>query len=242
MHYAHTHVYSYVYIHFFHIPITHTNTHTQEQQAEGLGGEQPQERGQGIVGGEEGAMGKEGTWGKGCRERETAAAAAAAGAGAGAAREELEGKGVKVEGGAEGGAGEGGGQGDKDQVWMGGAHRPPSECSTGEGVAGQVLCYMIRAGQNHGYTVYIRYFWQENHQIYGQIRCICTVLADLKCEFVNSRTRIGLRGHTGHSLPECSTGEGWLGGTHRPLPECSTGEGWLKECSTNEFVSFLGRV
>ena len=24
-----------------------------------------------------------------------------------------------------------------------------------------------RVGQNHIYTVYIRYFWQENHQIYG---------------------------------------------------------------------------
>jgi len=29
-----------------------------------------------------------------------------------------------------------------------------------------------RVGQNHIYTVYIRYSWQENHQIYGHIRCI----------------------------------------------------------------------
>jgi hypothetical protein len=35
-----------------------------------------------------------------------------------------------------------------------------------------------RVGQNHTYTVYIRYFWQENHQIYGHIRCIYTVLAN----------------------------------------------------------------
>ena len=28
------------------------------------------------------------------------------------------------------------------------------------------------------YTVYIRCFWQENHQIYGHIRCIYTVLAN----------------------------------------------------------------
>jgi len=28
------------------------------------------------------------------------------------------------------------------------------------------------------YTVYIRYFWQGNHQIYGHIRCIYTVLAN----------------------------------------------------------------
>jgi len=32
-------------------------------------------------------------------------------------------------------------------------------------------------GQNHTYTVYIRYFWPGNHQIYGHIRCTCTVLA-----------------------------------------------------------------
>jgi hypothetical protein len=37
---------------------------------------------------------------------------------------------------------------------------------------------MCRVGQNHIYTVYIRYFWQENHQIYGHIRCIYTVLAN----------------------------------------------------------------
>jgi len=36
----------------------------------------------------------------------------------------------------------------------------------------------IRIGQNHIYTVYIRYFWQGNHRIYGHIRCIYTVLAN----------------------------------------------------------------
>jgi hypothetical protein len=36
----------------------------------------------------------------------------------------------------------------------------------------------IRVGQNHIYTVYIQYFWQENHEIYGHIRCIYTVLAN----------------------------------------------------------------
>jgi hypothetical protein len=35
-----------------------------------------------------------------------------------------------------------------------------------------------RVGQNHIYTVYIRYFWQGNHQIYGHLRCIYTVLAN----------------------------------------------------------------
>jgi hypothetical protein len=37
---------------------------------------------------------------------------------------------------------------------------------------------MCSVGQNHIYTVYIRYFWQENHQIYGRIRCIYTILAN----------------------------------------------------------------
>jgi hypothetical protein len=35
-----------------------------------------------------------------------------------------------------------------------------------------------RVGQDHIYTVYIRYFWQKNDQIYGHIRCIYTVLAN----------------------------------------------------------------
>jgi len=38
--------------------------------------------------------------------------------------------------------------------------------------------YMCRVGQNHIYTVCIRYFWQGNHHIYGHIRCIYTVLAN----------------------------------------------------------------
>jgi hypothetical protein len=37
---------------------------------------------------------------------------------------------------------------------------------------------MCRVGQNHIYTVYIRYFGQGNHQIYGHIRCVYTVLAN----------------------------------------------------------------
>jgi len=28
------------------------------------------------------------------------------------------------------------------------------------------------------YTVYTRYSWQGNHQIYGSVRCLCTVLAN----------------------------------------------------------------
>jgi len=37
---------------------------------------------------------------------------------------------------------------------------------------------ICRVGQNHIYTVHIRYLWQGNHQIYGHIRCIYTVLAN----------------------------------------------------------------
>jgi hypothetical protein len=37
---------------------------------------------------------------------------------------------------------------------------------------------MCRVGQNHIYTGYIWCFWQGNHQIYGHIRCIYTVLAN----------------------------------------------------------------
>jgi len=39
------------------------------------------------------------------------------------------------------------------------------------------LWHESSVGQNHTYTVHIRYFWQGNHQIYGHIRCIYTVLA-----------------------------------------------------------------
>jgi hypothetical protein len=38
--------------------------------------------------------------------------------------------------------------------------------------------YMTRVGQNPIYMVHIRYIWQGNHQIYGHIRCVYTVLAN----------------------------------------------------------------
>jgi hypothetical protein len=37
---------------------------------------------------------------------------------------------------------------------------------------------LLRFGQNQIHTVYTRDFGQENHQIYGHIRCIYTVLAN----------------------------------------------------------------
>jgi hypothetical protein len=42
----------------------------------------------------------------------------------------------------------------------------------------RALKCICRVGQNHIYTVHIWYFWQGNHQIYGHIRCIYTVLAN----------------------------------------------------------------
>jgi hypothetical protein len=42
------------------------------------------------------------------------------------------------------------------------------------------LCSICRVGQEHIYTVYIRYFWQKHHQIHGHIRCIYTILANPK--------------------------------------------------------------
>jgi len=41
-----------------------------------------------------------------------------------------------------------------------------------------LVCLMCRFGQNHIYTLCIPYFWQGNHQIYGHLRCIYTVLAN----------------------------------------------------------------
>jgi hypothetical protein len=43
--------------------------------------------------------------------------------------------------------------------------------------ASAAAAHLNRVGQNHTYTVYVRYFWQGNHQIYGHIRCTYTVLA-----------------------------------------------------------------
>jgi len=41
-----------------------------------------------------------------------------------------------------------------------------------------VCSFIHRVGQNHIYTLYIRYVWQGNHQIYGHIRCVNTILAN----------------------------------------------------------------
>jgi len=48
-----------------------------------------------------------------------------------------------------------------------------------EPVPAAIILIIARVGQNHIYAVYIRYFWHGNHQIYGHIRCIYTVLTNL---------------------------------------------------------------
>jgi hypothetical protein len=37
---------------------------------------------------------------------------------------------------------------------------------------------LVRTIYIYIYMVYVRYFWQENHQIYGHIRCIYSILAN----------------------------------------------------------------
>ena len=41
-----------------------------------------------------------------------------------------------------------------------------------------VINQISRVGQNHIYTAYTRYFWLENHQIYGVYIRIYTALAN----------------------------------------------------------------
>ena len=48
---------------------------------------------------------------------------------------------------------------------------------------------ICRVSQNHIYTVYIRNFWQEHHQIYGHIRRIYTILANPRYLWVMSQLR-----------------------------------------------------
>ena len=58
-------------------------------------------------------------------------------------------------------------------------HSLESKCySLNSGVMSAFVSWGSRVGQNHIYTVYIRHFWHGNHQMYGHIRCIYTVLAN----------------------------------------------------------------
>jgi hypothetical protein len=53
---------------------------------------------------------------------------------------------------------------------------------------------IYRVGQNHTYTVCIRYFWQGNHQTYGHIRCIYTDLANpshIRCNYTDLASPTG---------------------------------------------------
>jgi len=72
---------------------------------------------------------------------------------------------------------------------------------------------MSRVGQNHTYTVYIRFFWQGNHQIYGHIRCICTVLANpihalLRCKDTHHAYRV-IQPCKPFLLPQISLSRWW---------------------------------
>jgi hypothetical protein len=74
------------------------------------------------------------------------------------------------------------------------------------------VCHIIRVGQNHIYTVYIRYFWQGNLQKYSHIRCIYTVLANptyhdkhrgqtgKECPCLHACTHLHTYTHTLHKL------------------------------------------
>jgi hypothetical protein len=65
-------------------------------------------------------------------------------------------------------------------------------------ITGWVLWEMDRVGQNHVYTVFIRYVWQGNHQIYGHIRCIYTVLANPR----NGGLGCGAAANVHYSMPQ----------------------------------------
>jgi hypothetical protein len=41
---------------------------------------------------------------------------------------------------------------------------------------------LIRVGQNRMHTVYLRFFWRGNHQIYGHIRIWPTLVIIVHCE------------------------------------------------------------
>jgi hypothetical protein len=56
-----------------------------------------------------------------------------------------------------------------------------------------------RVGQNHKYTVYIRYCWQGNHQIYGHIRYYIRFWPTLDLRSFGSATSLLLALHTNFS-------------------------------------------
>jgi hypothetical protein len=66
---------------------------------------------------------------------------------------------------------------------------------------------MSRVGQNHTYTVHVRYFWQGNHQIHGHIRCIYTVLANPSVRLRLGIIRVKIRAGFGTSSLANETGK-----------------------------------
>jgi hypothetical protein len=73
----------------------------------------------------------------------------------------------------------------QDKTWAWNAQKVHTRIQIMDWLAPRIICRQIdrsccmcRFGQSYIYTVYIRWFWQGNHQIYGHIRCIYTVLAN----------------------------------------------------------------
>ena len=86
---------------------------------------------------------------------------------------------------------------------------------------------MCRVDQNHIYTVYIQYFWQGNHQIYGHIWCIYTVVANptYVCEeLVEKEDGSGLEDWLEEGRKRCGV---WVfGGGKEEGREERNGSGW----------------
>jgi len=90
---------------------------------------------------------------------------------------------------------------------------------------------MSRVGQGHIYTVYIRYFWQGNHQIYGHIRCV----------YIRFWPSLSMSEHVKRACPSqasacclcvcvcvCVCVYAWVGGCIESLTQnCTIGCTWL---------------
>ena len=91
------------------------------------------------------------------------------------------------------------------------------------------ITHMYRAGQNREYSVYIRYIYQGNHQIYGHMRCVYTVLANLthvSDAHTHAHTHIHTRIHTHtrtHTHAHTHTHTHTLAHTHAHTHRASAG-------------------
>ena len=58
-----------------------------------------------------------------------------------------------------------------------------------------VIYHIYRVGQNRIYTVYIRCFWQGNHQIYGQIQYIYGSGQPYTYSYIHTHSAFTVQGH-----------------------------------------------